>query len=338
MNEMDLHALLVRTGFEDELVAEAAASGLSARVAFPGLVLVRGELPAEPFVFERQRLVNAEHLAESALKPVTDETLQALTRKLCASAERWALHVFATDTSLAERADGFARAVTRMLERQLPEVAGRQVFRARDPQVLVLQLCRTPDGLWFSTAPFAALSCPWPGGVPRMKDDPRAPSRSYLKIEEAFAWMNEAPVAGQTAVDLGAAPGGWTLALLKRGCDVTAVDNGPLRLPELEAGWGRLQYLHANGITFEPRAPVDWLVADMLVPPGVALGLLRRWMERKLMRRLVVNVKIPQERAFDAIKPVLAFLRAERGWEIEVRQLFHDRREVTVMGRLRETT
>lgn len=327
----------VRHGFEVDLVAELAAGRVAARVVSPGLVLASGCLPGVPFVFERQRLPGAEFIEEAALKPVSEGTLSRITAKLRACDALWAVHVFETETVLADRAEGFARNLTKLIERQLPAVAERQVFRAKDADALVLQLCRTPDGLWFSTAPLAELSCPWPAGIPRMKDDPRAPSRSYLKIEEAFARMGDAPVAGQSAVDLGAAPGGWSLALVKRGCDVSAVDNGPLRLPEPEAGWGRLDYINANGITFEPRAPVDWLVADMLVPPGVALGLMRRWMQGRLMRRLVVNVKIPQDRAFDALKPVLDFLHSMRGsYATQTRQLFHDRREVTVMGRLVE--
>lgn len=339
MSESSQQALLVRPEFADDLVAELAATGLPARLACPGLVVARGRLPSSPFVFERQRLPEAAWLEEAALKPVGDETLAVLTAKLRAGGARWSEHVMATDTELSERAAGFARTVIRLIEKQYPDVAARHVMRPREPGILMLQLCRAPDGLWHSTAPFSSLSCPWPGGIARIKDDPRAPSRSYLKLEEAFERMGESPVAGQTAVDLGAAPGGWSLALVKRGCHVTAVDNGPLRLPPPEPGWGRLSVLRANGITFEPRAPVDWLVADMLVAPGVALGLLRRWMGRRLMRRFVVNVKLPQQQAFAALQPVLAFLRGvAKTHATEVRQLFHDRREVTVMGRLRDAT
>jgi 23S rRNA C2498 (ribose-2'-O)-methylase RlmM len=91
----------------------------------------------------------------------------------------------------------------------------------------------------------------------------------------------------------------------------------------------------ADGLTFEPNRehlPLDWLVADMLIPPGPAFGLLRRWTSPTLTRRLVVNVKLPQEHPWPALKPIVAYLRGLNGWKMEIRQLYHDRREVTVMA------
>lgn len=63
----------------------------------------------------------------------------------------------------------------------------------------------------------------------RMRLDPLAPSRSYLKIEEAFRVLGRAPEKNDLVIDLGAAPGGWSYSALKRGARVTAVDNGPLK-------------------------------------------------------------------------------------------------------------
>ena len=84
--------------------------------------------------------------------------------------------------------------------------------------------------------PANRLSDPCPGGAHRKPFDQLAPSRSYLKIEEAFDMLGESPRRGQTVADLGAAPGGWTYAFVKRGCRVTAVDNGPMRIPPLPPG------------------------------------------------------------------------------------------------------
>lgn len=326
--------VLVRPGFEADARAELPPDQPAEAVEGAGLIAVQGDLPATALVFERQRLPDAHLLSEAELKPISEQTLGDLTATLRSVRRPWCCHAYATDSALQDRAAGFARALHRLLQRGLPDLAG--LLRGGEPEAddLVLQLCRLPQGLWYSTAPSRMLSSGWLGGIPRLRDDPRAPSRSFLKLEEAFARMDEWPADGQSAVDLGAAPGGWTLALARRGCRVTAVDNGPLRLPAPEPGWGRVEYRRENGITFQPRHPVDWLVADMLVAPGVALGLLRRWMGQRLMRRLVVNIKIPQQQAYAAIAPVLAYLRAEAAhYRCEVRQLYHDRREVTVMGR-----
>ena len=119
------------------------------------------------------------------------------------------------------------------------------------------------------------------------------------------------------------------------------MDHGPLHLPAPLPGWGAITHLRTNGIVFEPRGPepVDWLVADMLVAPGVALGLLRRWLTRRLARHVIVNVKIPQEEAFAAIAPVLRFVDGlSPSWNIRVKQLYHDRREVTVLATCRNAS
>lgn len=48
-------------------------------------------------------------------------------------------------------------------------------------------------------------------------------SRAYFKIQEAFARVPYA-LRGKTAVDIGAAPGGWSEYLVERGARVIAVD------------------------------------------------------------------------------------------------------------------
>ena len=75
---------------------------------------------------------------------------------------------------------------------------------------------------------FAATDA-WIAGPRRMADDPAAPSRSYLKLEEAFLVGGRSPKTGDTAVDLGAAPGGWSYSAARRGASVLAIDNGPLK-------------------------------------------------------------------------------------------------------------
>ena len=53
-----------------------------------------------------------------------------------------------------------------------------------------------------------------------MADNPAAPSRSYLKIEEAYGILGREPAQGETVADLGAAPGGWSFSAAKRGAKV----------------------------------------------------------------------------------------------------------------------
>lgn len=69
-----------------------------------------------------------------------------------------------------------------------------------------------------------------------------APSRSTLKLEEAFhvfipadEW-DERLANGMYAVDLGACPGGWTYQLVKRNMWVSSVDNGPMAQSLMDTG------------------------------------------------------------------------------------------------------
>ncbi len=79
-------------------------------------------------------------------------------------------------------------------------------------------------------------------GIPRLKFPADAPSRSTLKLEEAFhvfipadEW-DERPANGMWAVDLGACPGGWTYQLVKRNMWVYSVDNGPMAQSLMDTG------------------------------------------------------------------------------------------------------
>ncbi|TNE79012.1 MAG: 23S rRNA (cytidine(2498)-2'-O)-methyltransferase RlmM, partial [Gammaproteobacteria bacterium] len=74
----------------------------------------------------------------------------------------------------------------------------------------------------------------WAMGIPRLRVPKDAPSRATLKLEEAWhffipedEWADRLK-ARTRAVDLGAAPGGWTYQLVARGMTVYAVDNGPM--------------------------------------------------------------------------------------------------------------
>jgi len=200
-------------------------------------------------------------------------------------------------------------------------------------QGVLMSLCLTGRGLYVAANHPAELTAEVPGGIYRLRRDPAAPSRSYLKVEEAFLRMDEQPQPEQTVIDLGAAPGGWSVAFARRDCRVTAVDNGPLRIQD--ACVRRIEHVHADGLTFQLSKhlpPVDWLVGDMLIPPGKGFGVLKRWLRHPARcKRVVFNLKLPQREPIPALLPVLDWLRDHQP-NLQIRQLIHDRREVTVFG------
>ncbi|MBI2385916.1 MAG: rRNA methyltransferase [Elusimicrobia bacterium] len=165
------------------------------------------------------------------------------------------------------------------------------------------------------------------GGQKRMADDPQAPSRSYLKVEEAYGLLGREPQAGETVVDLGAAPGGWSYSAAKRGALVVAVDNGPLKGGGLHAG---ITHKAEDAFKYAPPGAVDWLFCDMVEDPDRIADLLGRWLDEGWCRRFVVNLK------FGRHDPLRVLSRAEElrpGCSLlRVRHLFHDREELTLVG------
>ncbi|NCC50650.1 MAG: hypothetical protein EOM20_05480 [Spartobacteria bacterium] len=332
-----------RPDFEGALSDElhhAGQGSLFIETICPGLVAVRhppGCALKKPCIFERQRIERAARIPLSELKPIADETFQRVMGAIANEAKTWSIQAFAVedeDGALSRRLKGIVNTLLRLMKKQHSRRC--VVYREAKTNVgHILQLCLTPTGLWYGTMAPADMTDLAVGGHCRVKADRWAPSRSHMKIEEAFMRMGEHPEVGQRVIDLGAAPGGWTYAFLKRGCHVTAIDSGPLRLPETQEGWGRVRHLRSDGITFTPEAeqiPVDWMVSDMLIPPGVALGLLRKWITRGWAMRVVCNVKIPQQDPFTAVEPIIDYLAQQSSWHFAVRQFYHDRREVTITG------
>ena len=164
-------------------------------------------------------------------------------------------------------------------------------------------------------------------GQRRMTDDPRAPSRSYLKAEEAYAILGREPAAGESVVDLGAAPGGWTYSAARRGARVLALDNGALKGDARHPG---VTHLEMDAFTFKPPGPVDWMFCDVVDEPERVLDLLARWLDEGWCRRFIVALK------FGRHDPLRLLTRARalkpRTSVLRIRQLFHDREELTLMG------
>lgn len=208
----------------------------------------------------------------------------------------------------------------------------------------------SPGGLrlhvCFFTTDYAALgyvpidnSAPWPMGIPRLRRLREAPSRSALKLEEALhvllskAQQDSLVQAGMTAVDLGAAPGGWSWVMARQGLRVAAVDNGPMA--DTAMATGLIEHIRADGFRYLPTKPVDWLLCDMVEQPYRIAGLIGAWFVGGHCRHAIFNLKLPMKKRYaeyQRCRELIENMLAQTGqrYVLRARQLYHDRDEITL--------
>lgn len=175
-------------------------------------------------------------------------------------------------------------------------------------------------------------SSPWPMGIPRLRMPSGAPSRSTLKLAEAFQEFTPGRSfePGLTAVDLGASPGGWTWQLVQRGFMVTAVDNGPMDPGLLESG--QVRHRRGDGFHYAPPDPVDWMVCDMVESPSRIARLAAGWIAQGWCRETIFNLKLPMKKRFEEVARCRAIIDEALGgggYYLRAKQLYHDREEIT---------
>jgi 23S rRNA (cytidine2498-2'-O)-methyltransferase len=274
-------------------------------------------------------------LAEVHELPERDR-LTPLLAAIPATPERFStLYLEVPDTNEGKMLSGFTKRFQPLLEEELRKTA-RLVDDTSLPRLHIF----FPDNqraLIASSDPHNSASAL--NGIQRVSMVSDAPSRSYLKLAEAFeVFLNPKDQSlwlkpNMTAVDLGAAPGGWTWQLVQRGLKVTAVDNGPLK--GAAAGHPSIKHLKQDGFRFRPQRPVDWLVCDMVEQPQRVATLMTEWFIGGFTQRAIFNLKLPMKKRVAALHEALNNIRTalnNKGirYQLEAKQLYHDREEVTV--------
>ena len=336
--------LYCRSGFEKECAAEIMAqtraldiSGYVKAKPDSGYVVFSASPPLMPatarklryaeLVFARQLVHALEPLALPAEDRVTPLVEQA--RNLGGPfSDCW---LETADTNEAKELSVFVRKFATPFRKAL-DGAGLTGRKAA-PRLHVFFLDSASAYVGVS---FPGNSAAWPMGIPRLKSPRSAPSRSTLKLEEAFLTFVDDPERdlkpGMTAVDLGAAPGGWTWQLVRRHIRVAAIDNGPLDSALLESGI--VEHLRADGFRYRPAKPVDWLVCDMVEQPARIAALVAEWAGSGLCRNAIFHLKLPMKKRYEEMLRCREIIesrlaRAEWEWRLDFKQLYHDRAEIT---------
>jgi 23S rRNA (cytidine2498-2'-O)-methyltransferase len=187
---------------------------------------------------------------------------------------------------------------------------------------------------------FICNSCPWVMGIPRLKFPHGAPSRSTLKLEEAFhVFLSSGDQSRffrqeMAAVDLGASPGGWTWQFVSRGIRVIAVDNG--RMDGQLLGSGLVTHVRGDGFTYAPKRPVDWMVCDIVEQPSRIAKLAAQWLARGWCRYSIFNLKLPMKKRYEEVIRCREIVESDLKSHgvrhtLKLKHLYHDREEVTAM-------
>jgi hypothetical protein len=184
-------------------------------------------------------------------------------------------------------------------------------------------------GAGISGAPF------WPGGRPELPFVQRYVSRSAFKLIEAINLFSIHIDPQAHALDLGAAPGGWSQVLAGYGMRVTAVDPGALdpqvaSLPNVRTFAGTAQaFLRGSDERF------DLVIDDMRLDARESARLLVA--VQPLLRpstTALITLKLPEHTPSPVLRHALAVLRDAYAL-VAVRCLFFNRNEVTVSARSR---
>ncbi|HLY95633.1 MAG TPA: 23S rRNA (cytidine(2498)-2'-O)-methyltransferase RlmM [Sideroxyarcus sp.] len=332
-NSLPSWLVYCRPGFERDCVEETQAKPIEADENSGYLVLQgKPRLTYQQLAFARQLLRLHGEVSDLPERDRLTPLLAAIPDTL----EKFsALYLEVPDTNEGKTLSGFTRRFQPLLEDKL-----REASRLADDPALPRLHIFFPD----QTRALIATSDPHNSsaalnGIHRVGMSPDAPSRSYLKLAEAFeAFLDQKEQSlflkpGMTAVDLGAAPGGWTWQLVQRGLKVIAVDNGPLK--GAAAGHPSIKHLRQDGFRFRPQRPVDWLVCDMVEQPQRVAALMTEWFVGGLTQRAIFNLKLPMKKRVAALNDALNNMRAALNakgirYQLEAKQLYHDREEVTV--------
>lgn len=347
--------LYCRPGFENDLSAEVADktahlgwSGYPQATPNGGFVrfiltgdepanALHREMPLESLVFARQSLI--------ALTPLEglsrDDRLTPIIEQVVASG--WSFESLwqeTPDTNDGKALSGLIKALTRPLESILKK---RGALRRKAGGRRLHLYWTSGDSVQIGMS-FPGNRSERLGGILRLRSPKDAPSRSTLKLEEAwhvFVPREEWQIRlgeGMQAADLGAAPGGWTWQLVQQGMYVYAIDNGPMDKGLMATG--QVDHLREDGFTWAPPNRLDWLVCDIVDKPVRVVQMVERWLVKRWCREAVFNLKLPMKQRWAEVSRCLSRLdeqlrQAGVAADIRCRHLYHDREEVTVHVRLK---
>lgn len=204
--------------------------------------------------------------------------------------------------------------------------------------VLNLVVDDNPNALFFAGLRKRRAEDPQtPGGLPCLSIPGHAPSRAWLKVEQALGWRgwDKLDLRGLSALDLGCAPGGASLALLDRGMKVIGVDTGDMDEVVLRHDAGGFRHLRMPlsrlNATKLPSA-FALLLCDINLAPPEVLPHIARICDSIQVERLILTLKMNQPIFEKRLDEFVNFIRSFAPSPVVATQLAANRKEVCVMA------
>lgn len=165
----------------------------------------------------------------------------------------------------------------------------------------------------------------WPhGNCFFIEDKKNPPNRAYLKLWEALTLLEKHPKSGDTALDLGASPGGWTYVMQSLGATVTAVDKALLD-PNIAKLPG-VKFLQQSAFALDPNTldqTYDWVLSDIACYPERAYALIMKWIASGKAKQMIFTIKLQGKTELSTIKQFQAIPNSQ------IINMFYNKHEAT---------
>ena len=188
--------------------------------------------------------------------------------------------------------------------------------------------------------------------LPFLEMPSEAPSRAYMKMENAITYFGLPVLPQEQALEIGSAPGGCVYSLLQRGLRVCGVDPCPADRTHSPVVKKSKDFIEVRSFLRNLRieqvpARAEWILCDANAPPEELLPYLLNMCAhyQQSLKGMLYTVKI-NDKLYDGLKPdrLLAYLQETRDCvvgasggalfsEVSMLTLPANRQEVLIMAK-----
>ncbi|KKO55519.1 SAM-dependent methyltransferase [Paenibacillus sp. DMB20] len=284
---------------------------------------VRRIIGQQPIFLRHLFPVHLEVGAEEAEQAIREVTAYLVKQDMLASS-RMSVQVRKTEGASWAESSGALR------DRMMEELAPLEAEYTVDEPDWVISLFAGKEKWYLGVSKPDENLSDWNGGAIRFQREEGQISRAKFKLLEAEKQFSIPFSSFGRALDIGAAPGGWTSFLLERGIQVTAVDPAQMHETLIHRSGLRIIQKNAAEVKFKEHE-FDLIVCDMSWSPKqmarLVTGLLYSLVPGGTA---VITVKLLTKKPMALIKEITGIFEESRMQIQGAKQLFHNRDEITL--------